>query len=254
MSCFICYAMQLWGFQWYSLKGIYLRIHTKLGCDYPYGSVTVCAATIIPASNTANIITSDQYHSTTVYIRWISQRRNTAASGPVTKCGSITAQCAFWHQSGHWKTDLTDRQCYFALHLVSRNTFDPSIALGDWFDWYGATLPWEGNGRSRQKKYSFPREEKCHGRRNTLGGKWSVTAGEMGKDSFPPRSQTLGTHSRHLRKSEKNIKIYWTFHSILITIFILLHLSHKLWHTLSSSDSSGNIMIWNIFQLSWFVK
>ena len=58
--CKIWNEMQWWGFQWYSLKGIYLRSHTKLGCDYPYGSVTVCAATIIPASNTANIITSDQ--------------------------------------------------------------------------------------------------------------------------------------------------------------------------------------------------
>ena len=59
-----------WGFRWYFFKGIYLQRYAKLGCDYPYGSVTVCAATIIPASNTANIITSDQIPPHLTVVLW----------------------------------------------------------------------------------------------------------------------------------------------------------------------------------------
>ena len=119
-------------------------------CDYPeYDSVTVSAATIIPASNMANIITLDQ--STTQYLVCTINLSKTKHSGSVTKCASITTQCAFWHQSGHRKTDLTDLQRYFALLLQPEIHLIRIIGLGlIWLIWRDGRRPGRemvGHGR-----------------------------------------------------------------------------------------------------------
>ena len=75
------------------------------------------------------------------------------------------------------------------------------------FSWEDSTvvtvLKWEGNGRSRQQKW-----EKWESRQEK----------SLGKDSFPPRSQTLGSILFIWKEWDK----YWTIHKILITIVILL--------------------------------
>ena len=83
-------------------------IHAMPGCDYPYGSVTVSTATIIPASNTANILISEKSpaHTTQYLVRWLnlSQRRNTSTV--------------------LWQSPLASLQCRLHMHhtVPQRNT------------------------------------------------------------------------------------------------------------------------------------
>ena len=115
------------------------------GGDYPHCSITVSATYFrIKYGKYHQLWSVSLSYNTTVPGVCDEALEDETERGFVTKRTRITTQCAFWHQSGHWKTDLTDLQCYIALHL--------QIHLGDWFDWYGATVAGKGNGRSREKR------------------------------------------------------------------------------------------------------
>ena len=130
------------------------------GGDYPHCSITVSATYFrIKYGKYHQLWSVSLSYNSTVPGVCDEALEDETERGFVTKRTCITTQCAFWHQSGHWKTDLTDLQCYIALHLQIH-----LIRIGRLI-W----LIWRDGGRE---------------------GKWSVTGEETGKRFL--RSQTLG--------------------------------------------------------------